>query len=200
MFTHGLTWKFVLFINVKQWKGLECSVLKIGGKNTKWVTLYWKMDIQPFSPLMGWGWFYLLNYILKRVLEYSVSRVNTSIRSSDISYIVFLFSTQACSPLSSPFQENADSADLISPSPTPCLSQHTFLPHELCMWLIRLVIRVYGQLEKPSVLVQTWNELSCRHCPLCVMDEREGPGYLLYPSGCCMALHRGIQCNNKITR
>lgn len=60
-----------------------------------------------------------------------------------------------CSPLYSPFQETADGALLSSPSLTPPLSQHTFPSHELCIWLIRLVITVYGQLEIP--LCSSWN-------------------------------------------
>lgn len=57
---------------------------------------------------------------------------------------------------------------------------------------------------KSPVLVQTHSGpffslcLSGRHCRLHVMDERKGPGYLLFPSGCCTVFHRGIQWDNKI--
>ena len=36
-----------------------------------------------------------------------------------------------------------------SPTATPSLSQHMFPSHELCIWLIRLIFMVYGQLDVP---------------------------------------------------
>lgn len=81
------------------------------------------------------------------------------------------------------FHENADSADLSSPT--------AHLSHELCIWLIRLVIREHGQLEIPLCFSSNTKRTQLPPLSAVCYGWEGGPRVFVVPLGMLRGVARG---------